>query len=44
VTVFIIGADLVFSGWRVLAGIGIVAAGIPVYLMWSRFRAEAITE
>ncbi len=44
VTVFIIGADLVFSGWRVLAGIGIVAAGIPVYLLWSRFRAEAITE
>jgi amino acid transporter len=40
VTLFIIGSDLVFSGPRVLVGMAIVAAGVPVYLIWSALRSH----
>lgn len=34
VTLFIIGADLAFSGRRVLIGMGVVVAAVPVYWLW----------
>ena len=34
VTVFIIGSDLTFSGRRVLVGMGVVLAGVPIYWIW----------
>lgn len=38
VTLFIIGSDLFFGGPRVLAGLGIALAGVPVYWVWRGVR------
>jgi len=34
VTVAIIASDLISSGWRAAAGVGIAALGLPVYVAW----------
>lgn len=38
VTLFIVGSDLVFSGRRVLVGMAVVLAGIPVHRLWLLLR------
>jgi APA family basic amino acid/polyamine antiporter len=38
VTLLIIGTDLMFSGPRVLVGVGFVALAIPVYYLWRALR------
>jgi APA family basic amino acid/polyamine antiporter len=44
VTVAIIASDLISSGWRAGAGVGIAALGLPVFALWKGRGSRADAE